>query len=251
MGNVCFPEKCANVHFYFMYYPEDFCTTLPARENSPKFAFPVYETSMLNWPVEIGFLQTSVIELIAVAFGLVCVWSMKKESILAFPFGIVNVTLYAYICFESKLYAYSGINMFYAGMSVYGWFVWTRENKTNEKIRIARLSKQALILNILAIVIFFIVLRILLVYFTDSVVPTWDAATTAIYIVGMWLLAWKKIENWIAWIIGDVISIGLFAYEKLYFSSFQFLVFTIIAILGFFEWRKKLLNDKENCNNRS
>ncbi len=196
----------------------------------------------MNWPIEIGFLQTSVVEVVAVAFGLVCVWSMKKESILAFPFGIVNVSIYVYICFISKLYAYSGINIFYAVMSAYGWFVWTRKNESEETIRIARLSEQALILNILAIVVFFIVLRILLVQFTDSMVPTWDALTTAIYIVGMWLLAWKKIENWIAWIIGDIISIGLFAYEKLYFSSFQFLVFTIIAFLGFFEWRKKLIN---------
>ena len=195
----------------------------------------------MNWPIEIGFLQTSVVEVVAVAFGLVCVWSMKKESILAFPFGIVNVLIYAYICFVSKLYAYSGINIFYAVMSAYGWFVWTRKNESEETIRIARLSMQALILNILAIVVFFIVMRILLVQFTDSMVPTWDAITTAIYIVGMWLLAWKKIENWIAWIIGDIISIGLFAYEKLYFSSFQFLVFTIIAVLGFIEWRKKLI----------
>ena len=205
----------------------------------------------MNWPIEIGFLQTSAIEIFAVAFGLVSVWSMKKESILAFPFGIVNVSIYAYICFISKLYAYSGINMFYAIMSVYGWFVWARKNESEETIRIARLSMKALILNISAIVIFFIVLRILLVHYTDSVVPTWDGITTAIYIVGMWLLAWKKIENWIAWIMGDIISIGLFAYEKLYFSSFQFLVFTIIAFLGFFEWRKKLLSDKKNSSYRT
>jgi nicotinamide mononucleotide transporter len=196
----------------------------------------------VNWPIQIGFLQTSVIEIIAVAFGLVCVWSMKKESILAFPFGIVNVAIYAYICFVSKLYAYSGINIFYAIMSAYGWIVWSRTNEKEEKIRIERLSPKALLLNGIAIVFFFIVLRSILVRYTDSVVPTWDAITTAIYIVGMWLLAWKKIENWIAWIAGDTISIGLFAYEKLYFSSFQFLVFTIIAVLGFIEWRKKLIH---------
>src|ERR1035438_8191257 len=194
----------------------------------------------VNWTIDIGFLQTSVVEIIAVAFGLVSVWSMKKESILAFPFGIVNVLIYAYICFISKLYAYSGINIFYAVMSAYGWVVWSRNDESDQKIRIARLSKKALILNCLAIAGFFFVLRILLIRFTDSVIPNWDAITTAIYIVGMWLLAWKKIENWIAWIAGDVISIGLFAYEKLYFSSFQFLVFTIIAVLGFIEWRRKL-----------
>lgn len=196
--------------------------------------------TQMNAAIRIGPVSTSLVELIAVAFGLVCVWSMKKESILAFPFGIVNVLIYAWICFASKLYAYSGINMFYAVMSAYGWINWTRNAKDEGKIRISALSPRDLILNSAAVIIFFVILRIILVKYTDSIVPTWDAVTTAIYIVAMWLLAIKKIENWIGWIIGDVISIGLFAYEKLYFSSFQFLVFTIIAILGYIEWRKKL-----------
>jgi nicotinamide mononucleotide transporter len=194
----------------------------------------------MNGIIEIGIVKTSVIELIAVAFGLVCVWCMKKESILAYPTGIVNVIIYIFICFSAKLYAYAGINFFYAVMSVYGWYVWTRKNDNEETLRITRLSKKGIIINLSAIVVFFIILRILLTYFTDSIVPTWDAITTAIYIIGMWLLARKKVENWIAWIIGDFISIGLFAYEKLYFTSFQYLVFTIIAIAGFLEWRKKM-----------
>jgi nicotinamide mononucleotide transporter len=191
----------------------------------------------------IGFgpVQTTPIELFAVAFGLLSVWSMKKESILAFPFGIINVLVYIYICFTAKLYAYSGINLFYFVMSVYGWYNWLRHGKDEEKIRISSCSLQERILNGLAIIVFFILLRILLIRYTDSVVPTWDAITTAIYIIGMWLLARKKIENWILWITGDLISIFLFAFEKLYFSSFQFLVFTIIAVFGFLEWRKKLL----------
>ena len=193
----------------------------------------------MDYPLEFGFLQTSVIEIIAVAFGLACVWSMKKESILAYPFGIVNVLIYVYICFESKLYAYAGINVFYAVMSGYGWYVWSRTGEDQEKIKITRLTLKGWVINILAIIFFFIVLRVLLVRFTDSVVPTWDAFTTAVYIIGSWLLAWKKIENWIAWIIGDTISIGLFIFEKLYFSSFQFLVFTVIAVFGYLEWKKK------------
>ena len=193
-----------------------------------------------DYLIQFGPVQTSVIELVSVFFGLLSVWSMKKESILAYPTGIVNVLIYVYICFESKLYAYAGINIFYAVMSIYGWYVWTRKNEDQEKIRITKLSAKALVLNGVAIIVFFIILRILLVKFTDSVVPTWDAFTTAVYIIGMWLLARKKIENWYAWIIGDAISIGLFIFEKLYFSSFQFLVFTIIAVFGYLEWRGKL-----------
>lgn len=195
----------------------------------------------VNYLIEFGPFQTTIVEIIAVVFGLASVWSMKKESILAFPFGIINVIFYVYICFASKLYAYASINVFFAVMSVYGWYKWSRKDLNKKNIMISQCSVKELILDSVALVFFFIILRILLIKYTDSIVPTWDALTTAIYIIAMWLLARKKIENWMGWIIGDTISIGLFAYERLYFSSLQFLVFTIIAVLGFVEWRKKLI----------
>ena len=184
---------------------------------------------------------TSAIELFAVACGLLSVWFMKKESILVYPFGIINVLIYVYICYSQKLYAYAGINVFYALMSIYGWYNWVRKGPGDESLRITRLPRIHIFIYLVAILIFFVMMRTLLVSVTDSEVPTWDALTTAIYIIGMWLLARKKIENWIAWITGDIISIGLFAYQGLLFSSFQFLVFTIIAVFGFLEWRNKLL----------
>ena len=197
----------------------------------------------LNYLIEFGPVQTTPVELIAVFFGLLCVWSMKKESILAFPFGIINVLIYVYIYFIAKLYALAGINLFFFTMSVYGWYNWHRKSNNDEKIRITECSKKEKIWNSVAIPVFFIVLWILLKRFTDSVVPAWDAIATSIYIIGMWLLARKKIENWILWIAGDFISIFLMVYEKLYFSSFQFLVFTVIAVLGYLEWKTKLIQN--------
>ena len=155
--------------------------------------------------------------------------------------GIVNVLIYAYICYTSKLYAYAGINIFYACMSIYGWINWTLKGAEDEKLRITRLKTPHLFLYITLIGVFFVGIRYLLISFTNSEIPSLDAFTTSVYIIGMWLLARKKIENWIGWIVGDVISIFLFAAEGLYFSSFQFLVFTIIAVFGFLEWRKKLV----------
>jgi len=194
-----------------------------------------------NALIELGPIQTTPIELIAVFFGLLSVWKMKKENILVYPFGIINVLIYVYICFQTKLYAYAGINVFYAIMSVYGWYKWTTKDSDARSARITSCSgKQYLFYSVIILVIFSI-LRLLLTRLTDSMVPTLDALTTAIYIIAMLLLAFKKIEHWILWITGDVISIGLFAYEKLYFSSLQFLIFTIIAILGFLEWRIKLI----------
>ena len=201
----------------------------------------------MNLLIEFGPVKTTLIELIAVAFGLASVWSMKKESILAFPFGIINVLIYVYICFISKLYAYAAINIFFAVMSIYGWYNWSVKGKDEETISISDTRKQEIIGNLIAFVLFFLVLWLILARFTDSVVPFWDGLTTAIYIIAMWLLARKKVENWIGWIIGDFISIGLFAFEKLYFSSFQFLVFTIIAVFGYLAWKKKMtVSLKEN-----
>jgi len=192
-------------------------------------------------PFHLGFIQTTPIELIAVFFGLLSVWFMKKESTLAFPFGIINVLIYVYIFFQTQLYANAGINAFFFLMSVYGWYNWTRLGKDEKKIPITGCSRREYLIYGLAIPGLFFALWFLLKRITDSTVPYWDALTTAIYIIGMWLLAKKKIENWVLWIIGDTMMIGLCAYEHLYFSSLQYFIFTIIAILGFLEWRIKLM----------
>jgi len=192
-------------------------------------------------PFQFGFIQTTPIELVAVFFGLLSVWFMKKESTLAFPFGIINVLIYIYIFFQTHLYANAGINAFFFLMSVYGWYNWTRKGKDEKNIRITECSGGVYLLYVMAILGFFIVLWFLLKRVTDSQVPQWDALTTAIYIIGMWLLARKKIENWLLWIIADSMMIVLCAYEHLYFTSLQYLIFTIIAVLGFLEWRIKLM----------
>ncbi|MBN1199826.1 MAG: nicotinamide mononucleotide transporter [Bacteroidales bacterium] len=196
---------------------------------------------MLTDPFIILGTKTTILEIFAVLCGLASVWFMKKEKILVYPLGIVNVLIYVYICYTSKLYAYAGINVFYAMMSIYGWYNWLRKNNQDERIGITRLKLTGILICLSLIAVFFFLVRFLLDRFTDSEIPSWDAVTTAIYIIAMWLLARKKIEHWILWITGDVISIGMFAWLNLYFSSFQFLVFTVIAIFGFIEWRRKMV----------
>lgn len=190
--------------------------------------------------LQIGPFQTSWLEIIAVAFGLTCVWFMKKESLLAFPFGIVNVLIYVYLFFVAKLYANAAINGFFFIMSVYGWYNWTRKDSHDGTLRISRCSGKELLINSFAVLVFFFIIWFVLKHYTQSTIPAWDAITTAVYIVAQWLLSRKKIENWILWISADTVMIGLCAWEGLYFSSFQYLVFTIIAVLGFREWRGKL-----------
>lgn len=198
----------------------------------------------LTTPITILGAQTSLLELIAVAFGLLYVWYMKKASILAFPFGIINVLIYIFICFNARLYAYATINLFYFIMSVYGWWNWMRKRDGEKSLAISRCSKPLLSVATFVMAISFVLLWVILAHYTDNPAPFWDALTTSIYIIGMWFTATKKLENWYYWIAGDVISVGLFASQGLYFSSLQFLIFTVIAILGLLEWKNKLTDTR-------
>ncbi len=187
-----------------------------------------------------NLLDTSILEAIAVIFGILSVWFAKKENILVFPTGIISVLIYVYICFFAKLYADMGINFVYFVMSVYGWIMWTRKDAERHVLPISWCSRKEHVISIIMLVGFFLLLSYFLSEYTDSNVPVIDSLTTAIFIVGMWLMARKKIENWIYWIVGDVISIPLYFYKDLALTSIQFTIFLVLAIMGFIEWRKKI-----------
>ena len=194
-----------------------------------------------------NILNTTWLEVVAVLFGLLSVWFAKKENILVYPTGIISVLIYVYICLFAGLYADMGINAFYFVMSVYGWYKWTRKDNRDRVIPISRNNTMQHMISIAGTVAFFFILRYVLTNFTDSTVPNWDSATTAIFIVGMWLMALKKIENWIFWIIGDLVSIPLYFHKGLLLTSFQFTVFLILAVSGYLEWRKSLKRTDEQA----
>lgn len=180
---------------------------------------------------------------IAVIFGLLSVWYARKENILVYPTGIINVLLYVYICFFAGLYADMGINAFYFIMSVYGWYNWARYDENKKHIPISALSLKGWAIAIAGVILFFIPITFLLIRFTDSTVPVWDGFTTAVFIISMWLMALKKIENWVGWIVGDILVIPLFFSKGLVLSSFQYVVFLILAVMGYIEWRRKLASN--------
>lgn len=193
-----------------------------------------------------NILDSSWLEIVAVFFGLLSVWYAKNANILVYPTGIISVLIYVFICFEAQLYADMGINAFYFVMSIYGWIMWKLKtsDKKERPITFMNLKNYRL-----ATVIFFgslLIILFLLKYFKSddpaywsTPVPYIDTFTTSVFIIGMWLTAIKKVENWIFWIIGDLISIPLYFYKDLVFTSLQFLIFLILAIFGYIEWAKK------------
>jgi nicotinamide mononucleotide transporter len=124
---------------------------------------------------------------------------------------------------------------------MYGWYKWTRKDVQQHVRLIARASRKENILSMGGVVIFFIIIYFILKNFTDSTVPYWDAFTTALFIIGMWMMALKKIENWVYWIIGDLLVIPLFAYKGLVLTSMQYTIFLALAISGYIEWKRKLI----------
>ena len=181
-------------------------------------------------------------EIIAVLFGLASVFFALKNNILVYPTGLVSTIIYVYLLNKWGLIGDMLINGYYTTMSIYGWFLWTRKNDNQVEYPISWASKKEWI-NVFVIFIVTILFVILIYHWFDKF-NDWtayvDTFTTGIFFVGMWLMAKRKIENWIFWIIGDLISVPLYFYKGFTFSSLQFLIFTIVAIFGYLQWKKIL-----------
>ncbi len=191
-----------------------------------------------------GLVYMDPLEGIAVVTGMLSVWFAKNENILVYPTGIISVLIFVYILADNKLYGDMGINAYYFIMSVYGWYNWTRKDNERHVIHISKSSFKENVYSFLIFLLFFIILIIVLKRYTDSDVPFIDSFTTALFFVAMILMARKKIENWIAWIIGDIISVPLYFYKGLVLTSIQFLVFLGLAIAGYVSWKNSMAGRK-------
>lgn len=193
-----------------------------------------------------GVINTTLLEWIAVATGLASVWYSMKENILVYPTGIVSVLIYVYIALQYKLYADMGVNFYYFLVSVYGWYYWVHpKNDSRDQVPVTINSRNENLFSLALTVGSFSILYYVLSNFTDSDVALWDSLTTCFAILGMFLMARKKLENWVAWIITDLISIPLYFYKGLVLTSFQFLVFTGISFAGYIAWKKSMEKEAE------
>ena len=180
------------------------------------------------------------LEGIAVVMGLLSVWFAKKDKIGVYPTGMISTAIYVYLLLKAGLMGDFLINAYYFIMSIYGWIFWTQQKEGVVLHQIDRMNRSEKKWSV-----FLFILSMLFVGGVYGLLGKWnswtapvDTFTTALFFVGMWLMARRKIAHWIFWIIGDVISIPLYLYKGLALTSFQYLIFTIIAIFGFIEWKK-------------
>ena len=181
------------------------------------------------------------LEIVAVFFGIASVLYAKKENIWVFPTGIISTILYVYICYQFTLYGDVVINLYYTLMSLYGWYVWNHKT-SGQSIEITKSDPLDMLkaLGIFISTAAFVVGVYLYYDRFDRVTDYFDTFTSGIFFAGMWLMAHKKIEHWMFWILGNLISIPLYFVKGLGFSGLQFTIFLVLAIQGYIEWKKHL-----------
>ena len=203
----------------------------------------------MDWIIEgfvTGLQQMTWLEGMAVFFGVASVYYSLKENIWVFPTGIISTLIYVWICLQVGLYADMGINAYYFSMSIYGWYIWSQPTEGGKALPATWLDRKGIIESVVLFLGSYAVLAFILIQFTDSDVPYIDSFTTASAFVGMYLMARKKVENWIAWIITDLVSVPLYFYKGLILTSFQFLFFTVLAVAGLIAWIKSARNHAQN-----
>ncbi|MES2773414.1 MAG: nicotinamide riboside transporter PnuC [Bacteroidota bacterium] len=189
-----------------------------------------------------GLKATTWLEFTAVAFGIASVMYSRKENILVYPTGIVNTVLYTWFCFSWwGLYAEGSLNFYYTIMSIYGWVLWSQKKSGNEKrLAITASSSKEWAFSVGFFAACYGILYWILSRYTPSTVPFADAFASAAAYTGMLLMARKKLENWLWWILTNLASIPLYFYKGAVFTSFQYVVFFVLAIMGYITWKKKL-----------
>lgn len=183
--------------------------------------------------------QTNLLEWLAVGFGVCQVLLAKKNNILLYPTGIISILLSMYLFIDVKLYAEMLLNVYYLVMSIYGWIAW-RERGSIKIVDITWSNKQELRIALFISTGGFILLYLILNHYTDSDVPVWDAFVSSTAWAGMWLLARRKIENWIFLNISNFFAIPLLLHKQLPMFAILTTFLFIVAIFGFIDWKKKI-----------
>jgi nicotinamide mononucleotide transporter len=184
-------------------------------------------------------IETPLLQWMGVCFGIAEVFLAKANKVLLYPCGIISVIITIIVLYEAGLYAEILLNIYYLVMSLYGWYYWLRR-KNNEILPISSSTKKEVVSTLIIITFGFPILFVTLKYFTDSTVPIWDAWVSVTAWAGMWLLARRKLENWILLNVSNAFAIPLLIHKDLVLYALLTLFLFIVAIFGYISWKRKL-----------
>lgn len=189
----------------------------------------------------ISWISENWIELAAAGVSIVYVILSIKQIIWLWFFGILSAVLYAWVYGHSGFYAGMSLQAYYAVMSIYGWIHWSygsKEPDTGGSLPVIRASNRLLVTVIVIWLLLLMIIGFFLQKFTDSTIPFWDAFTASGGIIATWMLARKILEQWLLWIVIDLVSVVLYLWQGLYATTLLFLVYVVMAIVGYLQWRK-------------
>ncbi|WKN33636.1 nicotinamide riboside transporter PnuC [Porifericola rhodea] len=189
-------------------------------------------------------MEINYIELFALIFGVLSVWFNTKEIVWGWPCSIVGVVLSGILFYDSKLYSDFILHIFYFGLGFYGWYEWLYGGKNKTELKVGMLSKSRLLVLMVLGSLGVIGIGYSFATFTDADLPYWDAFTTSFSFVGTYMLARKKLENWVLWIVVDAVAAGIYFYKELYLLSLLYFLYLGLASYGFFNWRKSMRKEQ-------
>lgn len=200
----------------------------------------------------LSYLVANWIEVVGAVLAIAYLFLSIRGNIWLWLLGFLTSSFYLIIFFKSRLYADMGLQFYYMVVSVYGWFHWMgtkgRAKLPTTNLKTTVLSSIGWLISIASVVllmgIIFVVLLIGPSFFNlpSSALPLGDAFTTAASIVATWMLARKILDNWLYWIVIDSVSLGMYIYKELYITSFLFLIYTVMAVVGYFKWKSQMKN---------
>ena len=185
------------------------------------------------------YIRTNWIEIVGAILSLIYLYLSIKQKLSLWFFGIISSLFYIVIFFQTKFYADMSLQFYYVVIRIYGWINWKHgDNLAGKEMPAAQLTKRLFVNLCIATGLIYIIYYFILSRFTDSTIPKADSVVGALSIVGTWMLARKLIENWIVWIVADGLCVGLYFYKGLYPTAILFIIYTFMAAVGYWEWKK-------------
>lgn len=191
----------------------------------------------------LDYIASNWVELTAAALGIIAIFLQIRIHSFYWIVSILNVTMYIWVYASQRLYALMFLMVYYICMSMYGWYKWRFGDRRGTKLhqlKISYINLRTLIFTVLAVFVLFMMIALVLYKFTDSQLPILDGLVTALSFSATWMLARKKIENWVIWLIVDLISCYLYFMQNMYPTLALYVILSVMAVVGYFSWRNKL-----------
>jgi len=184
------------------------------------------------------YAQTHWIEIIGAILSLIYIYLSIKAKVSLWFFGIISSLFYIVVFYQTKFYADMSLQFYYVIISIYGWIHWKHGKSDMEELTTSIMTKRDWLITIIGIAVVYVFYYWILSKYTDSTIPKSDALVGALSVIGTWMLAKKFLENWLMWILADGLCIGLYLYKELYPTAILFVIYTVMAGVGYWEWKK-------------